>query len=590
MEIGDNDKEKKVNKPEFNAQAYKHAISMIESSGGKFMDNPNSSAAGKYHFLYELIKKDPDMKGVSKRDFMNNSDLQERIMDKALSGKLTGYVYGTDYAKKLKGEYNSKHDVTDLTALLHFLGPGNVRKYLKNPDTFVVPGEKNATAQEYVDRFRKHFDKYSIDNDPNKDVSISNNRTSQEKAQSKVQVDATSVSKPRQIVPPKRVNLKDNVIQNNEGLDFLNKFNDGGQMTGMTGADKLVTLFENGGSHEENPNGGIPQGVGANGKINLVEEKETKWDDYIFSNSFSLDGTYTGSDGNSSNIFEDGGELTDPEDTDKEKKTSESKKNANPVTFGPVPEDKPLEFTKSEMQTTAYGGMRKVSETFEVPDVRGRYMQDNFVSTEKSDDVNFDLAVRDDSAQEFLNRYNDPWTRDTMKKQTGLSDEDIDNMILRGLEAEKKIGGNVRGSKASFDPKDNVINMGEDHQHEGGVETHERVHSSNFDAAQGENLMNILGNPFQQETRSFMKKHSPETLRYLKKPHEAYGNFAEFREKLGLKPGEQIDEKELNKRIKAKKLNNENFIRVFDDSKVVKALNTIAYQSDNVSIDDYKLS
>lgn len=37
-----------------------------------------------------------------------------------------------------------------------------------------------------------------------------------------------------------------------------------------------VTQFGNGGSHEENPLGGIPQGMGANGKMNLVEEGELK--------------------------------------------------------------------------------------------------------------------------------------------------------------------------------------------------------------------------------------------------------------------------------------------------------------------------
>ena len=37
-----------------------------------------------------------------------------------------------------------------------------------------------------------------------------------------------------------------------------------------------VTQFGNGGTHEENPLGGIPQGVGANGKQNLVEEGELK--------------------------------------------------------------------------------------------------------------------------------------------------------------------------------------------------------------------------------------------------------------------------------------------------------------------------
>lgn len=41
--------------------------------------------------------------------------------------------------------------------------------------------------------------------------------------------------------------------------------------------------FNEGGSHESNVNGGIPQGIDPNGNPNLVEEGETKWNDYVFS-------------------------------------------------------------------------------------------------------------------------------------------------------------------------------------------------------------------------------------------------------------------------------------------------------------------
>ena len=52
-------------------------------------------------------------------------------------------------------------------------------------------------------------------------------------------------------------------------------------------------MFENGGTHEQNSLGGIPQGMGANGKPNFVEEGETKFEDYIFSNNINMDGTYS---------------------------------------------------------------------------------------------------------------------------------------------------------------------------------------------------------------------------------------------------------------------------------------------------------
>lgn len=58
----------------------------------------------------------------------------------------------------------------------------------------------------------------------------------------------------------------------------------GGQM------DQL-TEFNEGGSHEENPLNGIPQGTNPQGQMNLVEEGETKLNskDYIFSDSLKVD-------------------------------------------------------------------------------------------------------------------------------------------------------------------------------------------------------------------------------------------------------------------------------------------------------------
>lgn len=64
----------------------------------------------------------------------------------------------------------------------------------------------------------------------------------------------------------------------------------GGEL-GTNGTDWTngVTIFGEGGTHEENPNQGIPQGVDPNGIPNLVEEGEVKFDDYIFSNRMKAD-------------------------------------------------------------------------------------------------------------------------------------------------------------------------------------------------------------------------------------------------------------------------------------------------------------
>jgi len=888
--------DKKNIKKDFDREAFKKAIAHVESSGGKFLENTTSSAAGRYHFLYRYIQDIPLLRGVTKREFINRPELQEQVMDMAIDGTLPGFPSYKEYAKELQGKYRTNLGLHDIAALTHFLGKGGVKKYLSNPDGFVVPG-KNASVLQYINKFRKAFGPDSTISDQD----IAKNSPAEAGLNVKVQ-DKTAVAP--KVIKEEKFNFKDSgrdyidylnngelydkapveaegtikAVENtdeapteaqsqtptqtgsqvgegtvlaedpkkilpvtgelagkpmDEHLGFLNTLAMGGFLN-QHGAQDIIPI-ENGGTHEENPYGGVPMGIGANGKMNTVEEGEVKFGDYVFSNRLSLGGPITQL-GTKANTFADGGDLNKEKDKEKDKeelsesdlstkilrnilpipnnaaqlvsslansdskfstkdsssaankhlyrsvlnaikrtgktqggteyedyskdiskdlnglsmkspnmiagsfvspeleaattfgrvsykqnpetgeieiydsydfsktgdknnvyakirkkagdvsdgkldskpkligkfnpneekdfigkigdfmdnvlnpidnfnipyssvkktsdavynsgknaydygkkiinegldslsnmfdkggdltgptdpKKKESKKNSdNPVTdpvFGPVLEDKPLEFIKNEWQTTGYGGLKKVSETFEVPDVREDYMIDNYVTTQKSDKVNFDLAINDKNALEFLNRYNNPWSRQKLAEQAGLSPEDIDNMILKGLNVDKEIGGEVLGSKASYDASKNKINMGPEFEGKTGVETHERVHASLFDAAQGENLMKILGNPFQQETRSFMKKHSPDTVRYLKKPHEAYGNFVEFREKLGLKPGEQIDEKELNKRIKAKGLTNENFIRVFDDSKVVEALNTIAKVDTKPTMDEYRIA
>lgn len=48
---------------------------------------------------------------------------------------------------------------------------------------------------------------------------------------------------------------------------------------------KRFTEYNTGGTHEESPHGGIPIGIGANGSPNKVEQGETRYADYIYSNS-----------------------------------------------------------------------------------------------------------------------------------------------------------------------------------------------------------------------------------------------------------------------------------------------------------------
>jgi len=71
-----------------------------------------------------------------------------------------------------------------------------------------------------------------------------------------------------------------------------NRFVMGGKLQGTDVLDNYLNEYNNGGSHESNPHGGIPQGIGNNGKMNTVEEDETSINidgtKYIFSRRLKL--------------------------------------------------------------------------------------------------------------------------------------------------------------------------------------------------------------------------------------------------------------------------------------------------------------
>lgn len=335
MNLENNNTDKDKKKPtEFNRKAFKHAISVIESNGGKYMEafkgasgSPSSSAAGRYHFLYNSIKKDPLMKGISKRKFMNSTYLQEAVMDKALDGNLKGYSYGEGKAREIIESSGTDHDVNDVAAMIHFLGAKGTRDYLKNKDNYQVSGEVNKTGNEYVENFRREFDSFAaqpeeennvrIDRSPDipQDTPPQNVAPVQEAGpfiQPEIPTDesiqpAFNYSQERESGKSQEAFIPSDGV-NGPATTMNNTLEEGGGL-GTGDASEEVVKFENGGTHEENSLGGIPQGTGANGKPNLVEEGETKWNDYIFSNAIDTSGNFTSPEGSKSNVFHKGGNL-----------------------------------------------------------------------------------------------------------------------------------------------------------------------------------------------------------------------------------------------------------------------------------------
>lgn len=84
------------------------------------------------------------------------------------------------------------------------------------------------------------------------------------------------------------LNRRDIIAEMNNRRDMINYSALGGNLFDQGGS--MLTKFDTGGSHEENPLGGIPQGIAPDGQPNLVEQGETKWDDedYVFSKRLTI--------------------------------------------------------------------------------------------------------------------------------------------------------------------------------------------------------------------------------------------------------------------------------------------------------------
>ena len=86
-------------------------------------------------------------------------------------------------------------------------------------------------------------------------------------------------------------------VDNNTDLNLLanyaayggkmNKMSNGGHTHGAEW-DNGITLFDNGNTHEQNPNGGVQIGVDPQGVPNMVEEGEVRYGDYILSNRIKM--------------------------------------------------------------------------------------------------------------------------------------------------------------------------------------------------------------------------------------------------------------------------------------------------------------
>lgn len=147
--------------------AFIRGIAGVESDLNYRAQNPTSSAVGAHQFLWDQLKNDPMLKGVSKEQYMANEDLQNRVMKAALTQSVAGgNPYDQDikalreeYAPQIPG-FDERFSDEDLLLMRHLKGRQGAREYLG----YTVRDDKpenlkgtNMTFPDYQEKFYRYY-------------------------------------------------------------------------------------------------------------------------------------------------------------------------------------------------------------------------------------------------------------------------------------------------------------------------------------------------------------------------------------------------------------------------------------------------
>jgi uncharacterized membrane protein (UPF0127 family) len=141
----------------------KKGIRAVESSDGKLMKNPNSSATGFYGQLYNEIKDLSFMEDINRDSFAADTMLQNKVFDMRWKGEIPGVPSLKGNIKKLRTDYGKlTSDFTDneLAVLSNYIGREGAREYfasIRDGEEFKMPGEDtgdNKSIEQYMKEYR----------------------------------------------------------------------------------------------------------------------------------------------------------------------------------------------------------------------------------------------------------------------------------------------------------------------------------------------------------------------------------------------------------------------------------------------------
>mgnify|MGYP003118244833 FL=1 len=147
--------------------AFVRALAGVESGFNYRAQNPTSSAVGGHQFLWNLLKDDPMLAGITKQQYMMDEDLQNRVMRKALTEPVAGgNAYLKDiadirkeYSPQIPG-FDDKFSDLDLLLMRHLKGRQGSRQYLGNTIRDGEPENlkgKNLTFPDYQEKFYRYY-------------------------------------------------------------------------------------------------------------------------------------------------------------------------------------------------------------------------------------------------------------------------------------------------------------------------------------------------------------------------------------------------------------------------------------------------